>query len=260
MGGSLPTADPANAVLTHADGTKQTIDLSHPEKKSDDPEVNVVLQPGDVIYIPEQQGKISVVGEVKQPGSIYYKENTNVLDAIASSGGINQDTADLDNSTLTHNGVAHKLDLRALYNKGDLSKNEILSSGDIISIPELHNRVYVYGDVGRPGYYYYKPGDRLADAFSSAAVSPDADLNKVNLVHVSPGQKSRHPGSIQPQRLPAARQRQRQPGGAAGRCGLCPQTGPCVQAGGCLRATPSDRLRFLHDTSSARALSLRALI
>lgn len=189
MGGSLPTADSTNAVLTHSDGTKQTIDLSHPEKKSDDADVNVVLQPGDVLYVPEQKGKINVVGEVKQPGSIYYKENVNVLDALSSSGGINEDTADLNNATLTHNGVTKKIDLYALLRNGDLHENTVLSAGDTLTIPELHNRTYVYGDVGRPGYYYFKPGDRLTDAFSNAGVAPDADLNKVNLIHVSADKK-----------------------------------------------------------------------
>lgn len=184
MGGSLPNSDPTNAVLTHADGTKQTIDLSHPEKKSDDADVNVVLQPGDVLYIPEQKGKINVVGEVKQPGTISYKENITVLDAIAASGDINQDTADLDNATLTHNGVTRKLDLYSMLRKGDLHDDVLLSSGDTISIPE-RPRAYVTGDVSHQGWYYYKHGDHIQDALSNAGLAPDADTGKINLIHVN---------------------------------------------------------------------------
>ena len=185
MGGSLSTADATKAVLTHADGTKQALDLSHPETKADDPEINLVLQPGDVLYIPEQKGKISVTGEVKQPGSIYYKENTTVLDAISASGGINSETADLNEATLTHDGATRKLDLDALLRKGDIHANAMLASGDTVNIPELHNRTYVFGDVGRPGYYYYKPGDHILDALNSAGVQPDADTGKINVIHTN---------------------------------------------------------------------------
>ena len=185
MGGALPTADASNAVLTHADGTKQNLDLSHPEKKAGT-DVDVALQPGDVLYIPEQQGKISVVGEVKEPGNIPYKENLTVLDVINASGSYNPDTADLNDATLTHKGVVQKLDLDALLRQGDLHANVALSPGDIVTIPLLHNRTYVFGDVQRPAYYYFKPGDRVLDALSNAGVSPDADTGKINLIHTNP--------------------------------------------------------------------------
>ena len=82
MGGALPTADASKAVLKHADGTSQTLDLSHPETKAGT-DVDVLLQPGDVLQIPMQEGKVSVTGDgIKQPGSIYYKENLTMLDAI----------------------------------------------------------------------------------------------------------------------------------------------------------------------------------
>jgi protein involved in polysaccharide export with SLBB domain len=185
MGGALPTADASNAVLTHADGTKQKLDLSHPEKKAGS-DVDVALQPGDVLYVPEQQGKISVVGEVKDPGNIPYKENLTVLDVINASGSYNPDTADLNEATLTHNGVVQKLDLDALLRQGDLHANATLSPGDIVTIPLLHNRTYVFGDVQRPAYYYFKPGDRVLDALSNAGVAPDADTGKINLIHTNP--------------------------------------------------------------------------
>ncbi len=185
MGGALPTADAANSVVTHEDGTKQHLDLSHPENKAGT-DVDIALLPGDVVYVPEQQGKISVVGEVKAPGNIPYKENLTVLDVINASGSYNPDTADLNESTLTHEGVVKKIDLDALLHKGDLQANVILAAGDIVTIPELHNRTYVFGDVQRQGYYYFKPGDRILDALNSAGVAPDADTGKINLIHTNP--------------------------------------------------------------------------
>lgn len=186
MGGALPTADAAKAVLTHTDGTKVPLDLSHPETKAGT-DVDVALQPGDILYVPQQEGKVSVVGEVKNPGNLYYKENLTVLDAINASGGINLETADLYSSTLTHNGVTRKIDLYALLHNGDLHADASLAAGDILTIPELHNRVYIYGDVQRQGFYNYKPHDRLADAFATAGLLPDSDTGKINVIRAPKG-------------------------------------------------------------------------
>jgi len=185
MGGALPAADATRAVLTHPDGTKVPMDLSHPETKAGT-EVDVVLQPGDILYMPQQEGKVSVTGDgIKQPGSMYYKENLTLLDAISASGGVNPDTADLPAATLTRNGGDKKIDLQALLKAGDPKADVLLASGDIINIPELHNRTYVFGDVSRQGYYYYKLGDRILDALNSAGVAPDADTGKINVIHTN---------------------------------------------------------------------------
>jgi len=185
MGGALPAADATRAVLTHPDGTKVPLDLSHPETKAGT-EVDVVLQPGDILYMPQQEGKVSVTGDgIKQPGSMYYKENLTLLDAISASGGVNPDTADLPAATLTRNGADKKIDLQALLKAGDPKADVLLASGDIINIPELHNRTYVFGDVSRQGYYYYKLGDRILDALNSAGVAPDADTGKINVIHTN---------------------------------------------------------------------------
>lgn len=184
MGGALPTADATRAVLTHPDGTKVPLDLSHPETKAGT-EVDVVLQPGDILYMPQQEGKVSVTGDgIKQPGSIYYKENLTLLDAISASGNINPDVADLQASTLTRNGVKQKVDFQALLKDGDPKADVLLEAGDVINIPELHNRTYVFGSVARPGWYYYKPKDRIQDALNGAGGPyPNADLSKINLIH-----------------------------------------------------------------------------
>lgn len=194
MGGALPTADAAKAVLTHADGTKQPLDLSHPETKAGT-DVDVVLQPGDILYVPQQEGKVSVTGDgIKQPGSIYYKENLTLLDAISASGGTvadsgDQQGADLAGATLTRNGRDKKIDLQAALHDGDPKADIMLLPGDVINIPLLHNRVYIYGDVQRQGFYNYKPHDRLRDAFATAGLLPDSDTGKVNVIRAPKGNK-----------------------------------------------------------------------
>lgn len=197
MGGALPTGDLSKAVLTHTDKTTQQLDLSHPETKAGT-DVDVLLQPGDILYVPQQEGKISVTGDgIKQAGSIYYKENLTLLDAINASGGTivdvgDQPGANLAGATLTRNGIDKKIDLKALLQDGDPRANIMLEPGDIINIPQSNNRVFIYGDVQRQGFYNYKTGDRLNSAFATAGLLPDSDTGKINRLRVDKDKKVAH--------------------------------------------------------------------
>ena len=182
MGGALPTGELSTVTITHTSGLSQTLDLSHPETKGDTPQ-NIVLQSGDVIYVPERRTQFSVVGEVNRPGSFDYKDDMTVLDALTQVGGV-KDTADLANATLVHDGKERPLNLDALLQHGDLSINTKLAAGDRILVPEIHNRTYVFGAVGRPGYYTFKPGDRVLDALNSSVPNQDADYGRINVIHV----------------------------------------------------------------------------
>ena len=181
-GGAAPTGDLAAVTVTHPDGTGQTLDLSRPETKGGT-EKDIILQAGDVIYIPERRSQFSVVGEVGRPGSFDYKDEMTVLDALTQVGGV-KDTADLAGATLVHGGTERPLNLDALLRRGDLSGNARLSPGDRILVPEIHNRTYVFGAVGHPGYYAFKPGDRVLDALNASTPDHEADLARVNVIHV----------------------------------------------------------------------------
>ena len=187
-GDALPNGDLEHVVVTHADRTKQTLDLSHPETKGGTA-ADLLVEPGDVVYVPEARAEFSVIGEVNKPGSYEYKSDMTVLDALTAVGGV-KDTADLSSAKLTHNGQDTKIDLDALIRHGDMSQNVKLSAGDRLLLPE-GNRTYVYGAVYRPGYYTFTPGDRVLDALNSAGgpmqqnnvSSPD--LSKINLIRIA---------------------------------------------------------------------------
>jgi polysaccharide biosynthesis/export protein len=104
-------------ILTRAGGVKQfgiglkgyvnrTMEGSQPEARlavdlhqlltEGREEVNILLQDGDVIYVPEVQDAgafIHVVGEVRSPGKFPYQEGMTVLKAITLSGGATQKAA-----------------------------------------------------------------------------------------------------------------------------------------------------------------------
>ena len=182
-GAAAPLADPTHVVVTHEDGTKQTLDLSDPQTEAGTV-TDITLTPGDVVYVPQQTGKVSVVGEVKEPLVLPYRPNLTILEAISDCGSFNPDTADLVNAHLTHDGKDMPINLDPLLRHGDTANNITLSPGDQVVIPELKNRTFVFGDVTHPSFYLYKPGDRILDALSGAGGPlPQADLGKINIIH-----------------------------------------------------------------------------
>ncbi len=175
-------ADPTHVTVTHADASKDTFDLTHPETLSGSA-ADIALAPGDIVYVPQQLGKINVVGQVRSPGVLPYRDNITVFDAISFTGGYNPDTADLTNATITHAGRTSPINLEPMLLHGDMAANVVMVPGDQISIPEKV-RTFVMGDVNRSGYYYYRAGDRVLDAISAlGGPTGAADLGKINLLH-----------------------------------------------------------------------------
>ncbi len=183
-GGIPQTGNAAAITVQHSNGQSQTLDLTHPETKADSPQ-NIVLQSGDVVYVPEQRAQIIVSGYVPKPGPYPYKEDYKVQDVLALSGTPSAEAADLANATLTHDGQAYPLNLYALLYQNDQKYNYKLAAGDVINVPELTNKVFVYGGgVVHYGYYAFKPGDRLLDAIKATIPAPGVDLAKVTFAHL----------------------------------------------------------------------------
>jgi len=179
-GGAAENGDLAHVAVRHQNGTVQTTDAS-----AGDPAQDITLAPSDTVYVPERHLQISVLGEVAKPGSYEYKDKMTVLDALKDADNINLATADLPDATLRHNGTVTPLDLNALLKGGQTAADVPLAPGDSIFVPFLHNRIYVDGAVRNPGYYAFKPGDRLVDAIngSGGTLAGTSDLMKVTIVH-----------------------------------------------------------------------------
>ena len=183
VGGAQPQGDLSRVTVTRKNGDKLILDVSRPETRTGS-EADIALMVGDLIYLPERHVQVSVVGQVNRPGSYDYKEEMHVLDALMLAGGV-LDSADLNNATLVHNDKEQKLDLEAILRRGEMDGNVKMATGDRILIPELKNRTYVFGAVARPGYYLFKPGDRILDALNGmGGPLRDADMRKINRVRL----------------------------------------------------------------------------
>ena len=111
--------------------------------------LNVRLQNGDVVLIPQGQASLAyVLGEVRNQGTLLLRSPMSVLDALTQSGGL---TRDADPSRIylvrsEHNtGVVEQINLETLVERADFRKNYILREGDLVFVPQR----------GVSNYHYY---------------------------------------------------------------------------------------------------------
>jgi protein involved in polysaccharide export with SLBB domain len=105
-------------------------------------------------------------GEYKLQG------RTTVLESITTAGG---PTAEADLKTVRvrrKDGETMSLNLYKTILQGDLAQDLVLNDGDVVYLPTLSreaNRVYVFGEVQKPGAYTFSGSEmRLIDAISEA--------------------------------------------------------------------------------------------
>lgn len=146
---------------------------------------NVMLAPGDVVFVPEGAPQVLVLGQVRSPGSYRVTEAARLLDVIAMAGGA------LDRAgqklSLIRNGETREIDLGSLMRLG--LGNERVLPGDVIHIPEGQQQVLVLGEVRSPGYYRFSFGDRVLDAIGYAGgLLPAAAAQDVTLTRQANGE------------------------------------------------------------------------
>lgn len=98
------------------------------------PKVNVVVMVAASVY-----SQVKVIGQVKTPQALPYRDGMTVLDAVLAVGGLGQFAAgNRAHIVRTENGkqVEIKVKLDALVNSGDMKQNLLLKPGDVLVVPE----------------------------------------------------------------------------------------------------------------------------
>ena len=120
-----------------------------------------------------------ISGAVNRPGLYEMTSRATLLELIAKAGGVTVERGNVayvmreGNSEKLNNpgsgGQAAdkdplKVDLLSLLDKGDMSRNLLLQTGDVIYIPRERSldlgesNIYVEGEVNKPGVYAFQPG------------------------------------------------------------------------------------------------------
>jgi polysaccharide export outer membrane protein len=168
-GGLLESADRKAARLIRADGTVVALDLERAEQG--DASQNPLLEMGDTLVVPEDLvGFVFVLGEVNKPGAFRLKGELRVLEALAMAGGLTEKAGVERAYVLRDRSTRLPVDLAALLSRADDRQNLSLRPGDVVFVPEdVENRVYVLGDVNRPGVFALRHAPTVLAALTQAA-------------------------------------------------------------------------------------------
>jgi polysaccharide biosynthesis/export protein len=98
------------------------------------PQVNVIV--GSAVSAFSQ---VKVVGQVKDPQALPYREGLRVLDVVLATGGLT-DFASANRARIVRQQDGRNVEIRVrlgdLLNKGDLSQNHELRPGDLFLVPQ----------------------------------------------------------------------------------------------------------------------------
>src|ERR1700684_2955794 len=98
------------------------------------PKVNVVVLIAASVF-----SQVKVIGQVKTPQALPYRDGMTVLDAVLAVGGLGQFAAgNRAHIVRTENGKQTEIKVRldALVNSGDMKQNLLLKPGDVLVVPE----------------------------------------------------------------------------------------------------------------------------
>lgn len=119
--------------------------------------------------------RVWLLGRLASPGVYVLDSPKTVLETISMAGGIlqnptsTQSPADLQHSFILREGERVPVDLHALLEKGDMSQNVYMRSGDLLYIRSAESKdVYVLGAVASPNLVPYRAEMTLVSAVASA--------------------------------------------------------------------------------------------
>ena len=148
-----------------------------------DVSLNATLSPGDVLVVPDNTGKVLVLGEVTKPGYVTLVGDAKILDAIVLAGGPTLSAAP-ERISIFREGQSLHPNLEALLRDGKLDENVLMQPGDIVDVPTTDRRVLVLGRVVKPGPYVINPDFPMSILDVIALAGGPADNSKLNSIYL----------------------------------------------------------------------------
>lgn len=129
--------------------------------------------------------KVTVTGNVKEPGRLPISDEAMTLvRAIGLSGGA-AENADLTNVRVVRGKRHYHRNVESFFLNGTLSENMLLHGGDVVHVPDrLSNQVYVMGELKKPtSLTMNNRRMTIAEAIGlSGSTYFDSDISKVFVV------------------------------------------------------------------------------
>ena len=143
---------------------------------------NGPLQPNDVVTLLDKLFRVTVSGEVMEPGNYAIRNDGQLIAAIAQAKGVTKDGT-LKNVLVFRDKDVFQVDVSAASNGQPVSF--ALKPGDSIVVRKSENAVYILGEVRQPGRYVVPDGKeyRAADLLAAASgLGPNGSLRRMALV------------------------------------------------------------------------------
>lgn len=138
--------------------------------------------------------KVSVTGDVEQPGTYAAFAHERISEVIQKAGGFTDSSSQRNIIVKRANGAELRADMEMFLSIGDKSKNPYALDGDVVFVPVIEDTLFhygIYGAVRAPGEYEYSVGDSLLDLINLAhGLSSDANLSLAEIVRFSPDNQS----------------------------------------------------------------------
>jgi polysaccharide export outer membrane protein len=189
-GGFTESADVNKVKIIRTENNrKETLSINVAkiiEKSAPDTEIKA----NDVIMV-EGYGRVSIMGQVKKPGTYEVKDNLALTQAIAMAGGFTE-SADVNKVKIIRTSEdkkeAFEVDLQQLIN-GEAPDIDV-NPDDTIIVEEQKGRISVMGQVARPGVYILKRDLTVVEAISLAGgFTSTAAIDGTRVIRGRDGQK-----------------------------------------------------------------------
>lgn len=161
-------------ILRHLKQIYSGLNLTNPSEGNTYADVSL----GDVRSI-----NVSMIGEVRQPGSYTVSSLSTVFNLLYAAGGPNRSGSWREIQIIRGDSIVHTFDLYDLIVYGDQSGNIRLRDQDVIKVPPYINRIQLTGEVKRPGLFELEEGETLGALMDfTGGFSADAYKDRI-IIH-----------------------------------------------------------------------------
>ena len=126
-----------------------------------------------------------IMGAVGHPGIIPFTHNITLIQALIMAGGVT--TAGKEDSILVlRNGHSNKISLEDIEKGKHIENNIPIFPGDIIIVPPKTDQIFIMGEVGSPGPYFYDKGMTVMKAIIGARGLNQFASSSVRIIRENP--------------------------------------------------------------------------